>query len=90
MRFVKTIPKTAKRFNETENDEVELYGTRKCAYLLFKIIGKFVDGKFVRVQNEKVILRLNPEELEKFLVIIDNFFRETELFEGKNIQNYIV
>ena len=90
MRVVKKLPKSAKCFNETEDDEIELYGTRKCAYLVFKNVGEFVDGEFVRIPNEKMILRLNPEELEEFVFTIDTFFRRMELIEGKYVQNYIM
>lgn len=90
MRVVKKVPKSAKCFNENEDDEVELYATHKCAYLVFKNGGKFVNGEFVRIPNKKTILRFTPEELEEFMYGIFNAFRRIELIEGKYVQNYIV
>ena len=90
MRVVKKVPKSAKCFDEKEEDNISLYATRKCVYLVFKNVGKFVKGEFVRIPNRKQILRLSPDELEEFFDALFNFFSFMDLVEGKYVQNYIV
>lgn len=65
MKVLKRIPSSAFLFDESGH--MALYGSPnyKYAYIIFKEVGKFVDGKFVLSPNEKVILRLTIREFDK-------------------------
>ena len=90
MKVVKKVPKSAKCFGDNKDDNIGLYATRKCAYLVFKNVGKFVNGEFVRTPNKKQILRFTPEELEEFFDGLFNFFSFMDLVEGKYTNQYII
>ena len=90
MRIVKKIPKSAVCFDEKENDEISLYATRKCAYLIFKNVGKFVNGEYVRIRNKKMIYRFTPEEFKEFTNAVFNFLRLVDLIEGKYMNKYVI